>query len=226
MTVASVIEEPGALARIEDPPQADGRRAALLDAAGMAQGHAPRARLDVGGMAHLDVRPLAGVGDLGEAGIAREVRAQGLGRGTAAVGEDDRQFAARLGDHVADGHDQAVFAHHDAAALAQAALACQPLVDNPHGCRQDPRGHLRLLASTRLSVATVVGSAARTGDRDEIPEQGERDEKAKGGRSCFWDERRARRCTEHGDVPRKGGSSWRASTQIFSIVARWKSKSS
>ena len=112
-------EELGALARIEDPSQADGRRAALLDAAGMAQGHAPRARLDVVGMAHLDVRPLAGLGDLGEAGIAREIRAQGLGRGAAAVGEDHRQFAARLGDDVADGEDQAVFAHHDAAALAQ-----------------------------------------------------------------------------------------------------------
>ena len=121
MTVASVIEELGALAGIEDASQADGRRAALLDAAGMAQGHAPRARLDVGGMAHLDVRPLAGLGDLGKARIAREVRPQGLGRGAAAIGEDHRQFAARLGDDVADGEDQAVFAHHDAAALAQAA---------------------------------------------------------------------------------------------------------
>ena len=71
-------EEFGILAGIEDSSQAEGRRAALLDAAGIAK--AKSAGLDVVETPHLDVRPLAGHDDFGEAGIAGVIRVQGLGR--------------------------------------------------------------------------------------------------------------------------------------------------
>ena len=72
---------------------------------------------------------------------SRENRAQGLGRGAAAIGEDHRQLASRLGDDVASGEDQAVLAHHDTASFTQAAIAGQRLVDDAYRCRQDVRGH-------------------------------------------------------------------------------------
>ena len=134
-------EELGRLARDQDPSQADGRGAALLHSARMPQGHAPGTGLDVVRVAHLDVRPLARLGDLGHARIAGEVGAQGLGGGAAAIGEDDRQLGAGLAQDVARGKHQAVLADHHAAALADVAVAGQRLVDDAHGRPEHFRDH-------------------------------------------------------------------------------------
>ena len=209
-------EESRALARIEDASQADGRRAALLDAAGMAQGHAPGARPDVVGMAHLDVRPLAGLGDLGEAGIAREIRAQGLGCGAAAIGEDHRQLAPRLGDDVADGEDQAVFAHHHAASLAQAAVAGQRQIDDSHRCPEDPRGHGPALRLDPLEHGHGGWVAGLSRTRDEAPQGKQGDENAEAtvkASLCF--ERRAGK-RNIGSVQRRGMRGRRG--KLFSIL--------
>ena len=90
----------------------------------MADGDDPLSGLEIGGLAHLEVRVFgvfAGV-DFQHAAVDALVLAVGLAVESLGVGEDDPGFLAGGAGDVSGGEDGAVFLDNDAAALATADL--------------------------------------------------------------------------------------------------------
>src|SRR5262249_12184934 len=130
---ARVAADQGAVGADEDvaegqhPAQADGGRAALLEAARVADRDAPLAFFQPGRLAQLAEGVLPLFGDLDHAAVHAAVPAQGLALDLLAVGEGDDPVAFGLAGDVSGGEDVAVFRDDDAATLAR------PDLDVDHG---------------------------------------------------------------------------------------------
>ena len=186
----------------------------------MTQGHAPRARLDVVGMAHLDVRPLAGLGDFGEAGIAAKFAPRALAAA--------RRPSGKITVSSLPGWPMT----WPAVRIRPSSLTTTPLPSPmrplpasdwlmiPTVATRHVAATARLFASTRLSTATVVGSLAWTGRASEAPEGKQSDENANGGPGACLDSGGGR-ASGTWRFPKEGGccGGWHRS---FSIVATQK----
>ena len=104
---------------VEDPTEANDRRAVGPEAAGMADGDDPLPLLERARLAHLGERILPLVDDLDQAAVDAAVAAQRLGLQQLAVGHDEDAVDPRFRGDVARGEDVAVFADDDAAPLGR-----------------------------------------------------------------------------------------------------------